>query len=253
MKREAQLTTVPTETASAPKAHKSIRRMPVGFGPQPGPRQRPGGGRWASATRGRALSLRVTIAIDATAASRLLPEGMTPDGETATITMTELRDLPWLAGRGYNLAMVTVPVVYRRGESVEGDFELVTWESLADPIISGREELGFNKVYADVANIELSDDGHEAASSASWDGFAFLRLTATGLAPPLTDQPAQRRPLLHHRYLPEAGRWGDAAVDCVTGGGGRRRTWYTSRIDRSASGPSRSTQGPSTNCRPSAT
>jgi hypothetical protein len=45
---------------------------------------------------------------------------------------------------------VLIPATFR-GELdvVEGDFVAVMWESLAEPIIPGREEIGLPKLFAD--------------------------------------------------------------------------------------------------------
>src|SRR3546814_12179084 len=73
---------------------------------------------------------------------------------------------------------------------------------MADPIISGREELGFSKLYCDLpAPIEAP--GH-ILCRASWDGFGFaaLRLNALGAAPPPPADPPPSQGLLHYKYIP---------------------------------------------------
>ena len=60
-------------------------------------------------------------------------------------------EVEWLAGRGYNLFGVTVPATYNgQQDVVDGDLQLVLWENMADPIITGREDLGFAKVYCEL-------------------------------------------------------------------------------------------------------
>jgi len=193
-----------------------IHRMPTHFGPQPGPRQRPGGGRWAAGDA-HSSTIWVSYATDAEALTSVLPRGFTLHGHpVVTVEVTMLRALPWLAGRGYNLVQVHVPVRYDGGEVV-GRLELVTWENLADPIISGREELGWNKVYAEIADLAPDGDRTRLASRASWDGFVFLDVTVEELVdiePEAAAPPAL--PLLHWRYLPRSGAWGEPEVEQVT-------------------------------------
>ncbi|MPY58240.1 acetoacetate decarboxylase family protein [Streptomyces spongiae] len=195
----------------------SLYRMPTAFGPHPGPRQRPGGGRWTDPDRGSTVMLSLTVRSDPARLAALLPAPFTLDGDHCTVVAAELRDLPWLAGRGYNVLSVSVPVVHRGRETVHGDLELVTWESLADPIISGREELGFNKVYADVGDLRTDSEAGTVSLSAAWDGFVFAQLSGRAFASPAPDTPPTApRPGLHHRYVPAPGRWGDADAEEVT-------------------------------------
>jgi hypothetical protein len=196
-----------------------IHRMPTHFGPQPGPCQRPGGGRWAAGDA-HSSTIWVSYATDARALTSLLPPGFTLDGRpVVTVEVTMLRALPWLAGRGYNLVQVHVPVRYdsEDGEII-GRLEIVTWENLADPIISGREELGWNKVYAEIADVELDGDRTRVGSRASWDGFVFLDVTVEELVDVEPDAAAPPAlPLLHWRYLPRSGAWGEPEIEQVTG------------------------------------
>lgn len=87
-----------------------------------------------------------------------------------------LRDIPWLAGRGYNILSVLLPVRFasESGTSVDGLFQAVLWENLGDSIITGREQLGHAKLYAQLPDPEQHD--HRTAFSASWDGFTFSEL-----------------------------------------------------------------------------
>lgn len=184
-----------------------LYRMPTMFGPQPGPRQRPDGGRWPSDGPTTLRMLSVTARTEPELLTALLPhDSLAVDGDTFTVSSSELRDLEWLAGRGYNTLGVSVPVVYSGTETVRGNLTLVLWESLADPIISGREELGIAKLYADVADLESVPQGHVSASAA-WDGYTFVHTSATGWTADAPEGLKPPKPEINYRYVPDPGRW----------------------------------------------
>src|SRR3546814_725453 len=89
---------------------------------------------------------------------------------------------------------------------------------MADPIISGREELGFSKLYCDLP-APIQAPGH-ILCRASLDGFGFaaLRLNALGAAPPPPADPPPSQGLLHYKYIPRTGEPGvaDAAYAVLT-------------------------------------
>ncbi|HEY0301268.1 MAG TPA: hypothetical protein VGC36_08055, partial [Rhizomicrobium sp.] len=77
--------------------------MPVAFGPSAGPRQRPEGD-LAEDVPTQTTRFTVRYLSDAGAVQNLLPRGLTLWGEPiVTVEMAQLREVPWLAGRGYNL------------------------------------------------------------------------------------------------------------------------------------------------------
>ena len=91
------------------------------------------------------------------------------------ITHKMHRNLPWLAGHGYNVTTFNVPVTYcGTNDEIKGQYQLAIWENHADPIICGREQLGYSKIYADITDICEEEDGTYAALS-SWN-FEFLKL-----------------------------------------------------------------------------
>ena len=62
-----------------------------------------------------------------------------------------MTEIEWLAGRGYNTLGVTFPVVFQgKRDRAIGPFLLVLWENLADPILTGREQLGYSKIYCEL-------------------------------------------------------------------------------------------------------
>ena len=142
-------------------------RMPVMFGPAPGPRQKATGVPWEAQESGTANVQWATIAYrsDPAMLEALLPPGFTLAEPVVHVTLGFFRNLYWLAGRGYGIVNVEIPVVCSgRDQRIEGGLCLVLWEGRPDAITTGREELGFPKLYAD---IRISGSMRTAGASAA--------------------------------------------------------------------------------------
>lgn len=188
--------------------------MPTSFGPYPGPRQRPDGDRWPVATR--RTTVWVDYGADPEQLAQLLPTGFELEAGPVTVEAVHLADVGWLAGRSYNMVGVYWPVRYRgRRDAVRGRLCAVLWENLADPIISGREEIGQPKLYAEITDPVPDTKTGAAAVTASWDGYRFLELGVQDLteAPATLSAP---RALLYHKYIPRTGDWGAADARYAT-------------------------------------
>src|SRR3546814_9007204 len=82
---------------------------------------------------------------------------------------------------------------------------------MADPIIGGREELGFSKLFC-VLPSPIERDGRFLCR-ASWDVHEFTSLDLAGLsagAPPPEAAVPPSEGLLHYRYVPRVGAPGEA-------------------------------------------
>jgi hypothetical protein len=184
-----------------------IMRMPALFGPTPGPRQWPSGAARTGSTQGTRAEISFHVSVDSRALSRLLPGGVTvAEPAIATVTFASLRDVEWLAGRGYNLVEVSASVRAAPLDGALAQFVLVVFENMADPIISGREELGWSKVYADISDVHVPVS--DAELSVRWDGFEFL----TGRVDDLdgaADPGATPQPRLYLKTIPATGAWGE--------------------------------------------
>ena len=187
-------------------------RMPVTFGPAPGPRNVPEAQRHRRYEK-NALTLTLSAATDPDMLARLLPRGFAIAGEARIeLSLLVLSNIGWLAGRGYNIVMLRIPARWRGEEEVSGYFVPVLWESMADPILTGRDELGWPKIFADIP-APVVEDGRWRAS-ASWDGFAFLEIEAGEFVP--AEAPAPAGPMMFHKYVPRTGEWGEAEIDYFT-------------------------------------
>lgn len=175
--------------------------MPVVFGPSTGPRQGPNGERYDYRGARRTVAA-VSYLTDHALLARFLPPHCVLDGDpVVTVEHVHLHQLEWLAGRDYSLLQVKYPVLYSGSEQARGPFLPVLWENRVEPILTGREELGFAKLYCELPRPEL----HEGVSrwSARWDGHEFCRLTLGDLhdAPSPAPNPAVDG-VIHQRYMP---------------------------------------------------
>lgn len=191
-------------------------RMPIGFGPFPGPRQIPHPGVRKPDTNRRTIAS-VTYLTEERSIGEILPDcfevGKKP---TITVEFQKFENLDWLAGRGYSTFGVKIPaILITESGPIEGDFLSVLWENLADPILSGREELGFAKLWCDLSET-ISDEKHKKYT-AHWLEHPFADLEINNL----TDSPAlpsPARPTFHYKYIPKTGHPGqaDASYPVIT-------------------------------------
>lgn len=201
-------------------------RMPVSFGPMPGPRQdfqgRPRNG--SNATFSTAS---IEFKTSRTVLQNLFPtdrlQFAAPDTVVyATFAATQLGNLEWLGGRGYShfgLYIHGVQYTKESGKTVTGTYLPVLLEDLADPILSGRDELGFPKLYAELG--VNCDDAQQYTLSAGWMKSKFCAMTLQGLkeessttngdvaAAELSPPFPKDEGLLFYKYVPATGSNGN--------------------------------------------
>lgn len=202
-------------------------RMPIGFGPFPGPRQD---------AQGRALQDGLQRTFSTTSikfkTSRTYLETLFPTAQfrfksrasvcQASISVTELGNMQWLGGKGYrHLGLYIHGVEYVRKDgagTISGTHLAVLFESLSDPIVSGREELGMPKLFCDI-DIDRSANDDEVRIAASFRGARFVDMRVGGLR---EDDVASESGtiggeadygILTYRYIPAVGRPGVADVE----------------------------------------
>ncbi|MEM7344651.1 MAG: acetoacetate decarboxylase family protein [Chloroflexota bacterium] len=206
-------------------------RMPTHFGPRTGPRRGPDGRKFECIDNPKSLTISASFLSNADQLNELLPHRFELNGEPiVTVYVTYMTEIEWLAGRGYNVLGVTIPARFN-GEvnQVQGAFLTVLWENLTDPIITGREELGFSKIYCEIPPATvLRGDYHFMAS---WMGFKFLDVNVTNLKQQTPEEIAALGKnnasdgTLHYKYMPRTGEWGTADISYpvltpATGGNG---------------------------------
>lgn len=181
-------------------------RMPTHFGPSLGPRQGPAGRTHDPDEGQRATLIWVSHATRAEQIAAILPDGFEPAGAPdLTLEVKNIRNIAWLGGRGYSVATVSTGVRWLGGGAAQdGRFKLVLWENMADPIITGREELGYPKVFGDIPDI--SESQGEARGAVSWFGHTFLDVAVDRLAESSGGPPGG--PSYHTHYMPRIGQPG---------------------------------------------
>ena len=191
-------------------------RMPTHFGPSLGPRQGIDGRRYANIDTTRDLTIQATFTAKPSQLEELLPPGFyLREPHTITVTFGYGKDFEWLAGRGYNIFGVSVPATYSgKQETVQGDLQLVLWENMADPIITGRDDLGFAKLYCEIPEAQWLGD--TLICRASWDGCEFASMHLSGLqkvaVEDLPDAHASEG-TLHYKYIPKTSAPGVSDVE----------------------------------------
>ena len=188
-------------------------RQPRVFGALPGPRNVPLDKRNLPDNMS-VLTVSASVLTDTASLAELLPPRCRLQGDPVlTVSIAYLRNIGWLAGRGYNIVSVDFPIVFDGEERrLTGKFTPVLWESLADPIVTGREELGFSKLYAQIPEPIVLGNAYRA--SASWEGFRFFELEASDLAEGTAkaDAPALDGSF-HYRFMPKVGAQGEADAE----------------------------------------
>lgn len=160
-------------------------RMPVSFGPMPGPRQNFDG------SPRRALHSTFTTASMKFKTSRTVLENFFPNDSFsfaspasvayASFSQTTLNKMEWLGGSGYrHIGLYIHGVNYKTksGEVISGTFMPILFESLTDPIVSGREELGMPKLYC---SIDIYRRASQYRIQTGWQGAQWGTMSLEGL------------------------------------------------------------------------
>jgi acetoacetate decarboxylase len=196
-------------------------RMPVVFGPSVSPRQHPEGRPWKIEETGMMnfQSTSVTFAGDKEQLTKLLPPGFTLDGDPRiNIGFMRFNKLYWLAGRGYGALAVNIPAIYEgKDETIEGNYMLALWEGDPNAIMSGREEMGFPKLFSDIEEIEWSEDKTSFTGAVSWYDHTFFDIEVSGLKETSgePDAKAINRPNLWYKYMPKTAIYGTGGADTI--------------------------------------
>ena len=197
-------------------------RMPVVFGPAPGPRQTHDGTPWTAEESGTANVQWATLGYRThkEKLEALLPPGFALNGDPMVyVTLAFFRDLYWLAGRGYGLVNAEVPVIYTgKNETVQGGLCLSIWEGRPDAITTGREELGFPKLFADIPDVRLHPDSGAISGQASWFDFKFFEMEMHGFEETTVESrqlPGAPGGPMFYKYMPRTAPFGSGGADAT--------------------------------------
>lgn len=195
--------------------------MPAVFGPSISPRRGVGGTKFECLDNPKKIQSRLTYSTNRQAVESILPDGYELTGDPRiTFSFAYISDIEWLAGRGYNILFVYIPGITFRGkeETVTGSFLPVLWENLTEPILTGREELGYSKIFCDLPEMRWLRGS--VISTASWDGHCFAEMELSDLSElsateveTVSQQPPTDDGVLHYRYVPRIGEWGSSEVE----------------------------------------
>jgi len=195
-------------------------RMPVFFGPGTGPRRGPDGNPFDGTKGYDTMTHTISFLGNADQLKELLPPKFELYGDPIfNVFFKYMKNIEWLAGRGYNLVGVNVHAVYKgEKDTVPGTLLLVLWENMNEPILTGREELGYSKIYCEIPDpMRVQNTTY---CNASWDGFRFFDFTARDWREPteaenreFSARTADLQGNLHYKYIPATGDWGKAAVE----------------------------------------
>ncbi|KAH7170583.1 hypothetical protein EDB81DRAFT_941469 [Dactylonectria macrodidyma] len=198
-------------------------RMPISFGPFPGPRQDHLGRRQPGAAQRTFRTASVKFKTSRTYLETLFPTEQFKFKSASTIceasfSTTTLDKMSWLGGQGYNhfgLYIHGVQYTKKDGSTIDGTFLPVLMESLCDPIVSGREELAMPKLFCD---IDIHPRTNSYRMKASWRGATFAEIALQDLT---EDAPETEGGIiggeadygiLAYKYIPAVGEPGKA--DC---------------------------------------
>ena len=177
-------------------------RQPTVFGPMPGPRQDFHGNSHLSYSSSSSSSVTANIKFktSATLLRTLFPNSSyrfnKPDTVAqASFSVETLENMAWLGGGSYDLLgfyIHDVQYTTRSGETLHGSYCPVMFENLTDPILSGREELGYPKLYSDIS-ITPRNDGDTSSdveARIAWRGAEWATFRWRGLKDEAQQQPS---------------------------------------------------------------
>lgn len=195
-------------------------RMPVFFGPATGPRRDPDGAPFDGTKGYNTTTHTITFLSEADQLREFLPPRFDLYGEPiVNVYFKYMKNVEWLGGRGYNMLGVNIHAVFKGDrDTAPGTLLLVLWENMNEPILTGREELGYSKIYCEIpAPMRV---GNTTYCTASWDGFKFLDMSFSNWREPTGAEDketvvrnADLQGNLHYKYVPRTGEWGKADVE----------------------------------------
>lgn len=153
-----------------------VYEMPVFFGPMPGTKNLDADGKSILMKPANVEALTVQFETNPAQLEPLLPDGFSLREPVFSAAECEFANIGYFGGHTYRLLNLSVPVRFcGADEQLDGDLVLVMFENEADPIVGGRDLLGYSKIYAEMPRF-IKNGRTIRASASSW-GFKFMDLT----------------------------------------------------------------------------
>ena len=150
-----------------------VYEMPVFFGPSPGAKNPDEQGSYHLLKPADVEAATVMFETDSAMLEEFLPEGFTLRAPVLSVATCEFGALGNFDGNTYYLINVSVPVRFDgERDHLAGDLILAMYENHADPILGGRDLMGYAKVYADIPR--FTKTGRYIRTQASDWGFKLL-------------------------------------------------------------------------------
>lgn len=149
-----------------------VYEMPVFFGPMPGAKNVDADGTFILKKPADVEALTVMFETNPAQLEGLLPDGFSLNAPVLSVALCEFANIGYFNGNSYTLLNISVPVHYSGAEQLDGDLVLVMFENHGDPIVGGRDLLGYSKIYAVLPRF-VKDSRTFRASASSW-GFKFM-------------------------------------------------------------------------------
>lgn len=192
-------------------------KMPLSFGPSPSPRQNLHGDRLSS-DNSILVSRSIKFKTSRTVAQNFFPtSALSFDGPDsyayASLVVNTLDKMEWLGGAGYNyVGLYLHNVRYTKTDTsiVTGDYLVVMWENLTDPILTGREEVGYPKLYSD---IDIQESPSSTSVVMSWRNAEYLKIKIDDLEECAVFTQSANEGVLTYKYIPATGQPGIADVE----------------------------------------
>lgn len=206
-------------------------RMPLSFGPTPSPRQHLNGRFGPRMGDFTYKTHYVTFRTHKNYLNTLLPSTdftINTQGSwaTATFSVSKLGNIEWLGGRGYSFFGLYIhDVVFAKpghnssenGEAatMKGDYLPILFENMADPIITGREELNFPKMFATLGEQSTATSSYQL--SAGWEGTEFCHINMEDIVEESSAEAVLQTPVLTAKMSTETDdKASNSFVECFS-------------------------------------
>lgn len=201
-----------------------VYEMPVFFGPVPVPKNPGPGGRYVHKKPADVEAISVFFETDSEKLESILPEGFSLNAPVLSVIVCEFGNIGNFAGHTYYLINISTPVHFDGSrDHLDGDLILAMFENHAEPIIGGRDLLGYSKIYADIPRFVKNNNIYKA-SAFSW-GFKFMDLSID------LSKPAEHPEKIKRLIATSKGKFNYKYIQATTDNSDSKDGFYTAGAD----------------------